>query len=287
MAEARVAVAADIDGTAEFLNREMNAEIPVRHWRRLMTYDWLPDKPDLGAVIEDAGRIAGFMGVIYAERQKRGRRFTTGNLTAWYVARPYRQGGLAMDLLRLCTRHRDVVYTSFTSTEKALALLRLAGLRPLDSERYVWRRNAGGRANPITVLTGAKAVAPFLGAIERRLVEDHAALAVQPCLLRAREGDCLVMLSSHEKAGGTLHFDALYVGAPEVFAANAQAFADNCLPSSQAELRIDRRFLGGGVDDAELQAIRVPRYYRRTQGLEPRDIDILYSEIELLDLQLW
>ncbi len=287
MAEARVAVAADIDGICALLHDRMSAEIPVKNWRRLLTYDWLPVKPDLGGVIEDDGRIVGYMGVIYAERQRNGRSFTTGNLTSWYVERPYREGGLALGLLRICTRRRDVVYTSFTSTAKALPLLRLAGLRPLDAARYAWRRGGGPTAGAITVVTGTKAVAPRLGAIERRLVADHAALAVRPCLLRAEAGDCLVMLSVHAKAGAPARFDALYVGAPEILTANAQAFADVVLPSGEAELTVDRRFLGDGARGGELQEIPVPRCYRPIAGLEPADIDILYSEISLLDLKLW
>jgi hypothetical protein len=287
MAEARVAVAADTDGICALLHDRMSAEIPVRDWRRLMTYDWLPAKPDLGGVIEEEGRIVGYMGVIYAERRRNRRSFTTGNLTSWYVERPYREGGLALGLLRICTRRRDVVYTSFTSTSKALPLLRLAGLRPLDAARYAWRRGAGRPAGDITVVSGAKAVAPLLGVIERRLVADHAALAVHPCLLRADAGDCLVMLSVHAKTEAPARFDALYIGAPDILAANAQAFADAILPSGEAELTVDRRFLGDGASGGELQEIRVPRCYRPIEGLEPADIDILYSEIELLDLKLW
>lgn len=59
MVEVRPAVAGDIDAVCEFLHHKMNPEIPVAGWRRLMTYGWLEDKPDLGAVVDDGGRIVG------------------------------------------------------------------------------------------------------------------------------------------------------------------------------------------------------------------------------------
>jgi len=287
MAQARVAGAGDIDAICEFLHREMSAEIPVENWRRLMTYEWLSVKPDFGSVIDDAGRIVGYLGVIYAERRWNGGSFTTGNLTSWYVARAYRQGGAAMDLLRISTRRRDVAYTSFTSTAKALPLLRLAGLRSLDDARYVWRRGGQPGTSPVTVVTGTKHVAPLLGPSERRLVADHEALAVYPYVLSVGADNCLVMLSIHEKKSGPARYDALYVGNPDVFTANAQGFADAVLPAGPAELSVDSRFLDEDAVGGAPQAIRVPRYYRPIPGLEARDIDILYSEIQLLDLTLW
>jgi len=287
MAQARVAGAGDIDAICDFLHREMSAEIPVESWRRLMTYEWLSVKPDFGSVIDDAGRIVGYLGVIYAERRCNGRSFTTGNLTSWYVARPYRQGGAAMDLLRISTRRRNVAYTSFTSTAKALPLLRLAGLRSLDDARYVWCRGAGPGTGPLKVVAGAEKIAPLLDSSQQRLVADHAALPVRPYVLSAGADECLVMLSVHEKAGGPARYDALYVGNPDVFTANAQGFADAVLPAGPAELSVDSRFLDEGAAGGAPQAIRVPRYYRPIPDLEPRDIDILYSEIQLLDLTLW
>ena len=287
MVEARPAAAGDIDAVCDLLHHEMNAEIPVEGWRRLMTYDWLADKPDLGGVVVDGGRIVGYMGVIYADRQRHGRRFRTGNLTSWYLGKPYRSTGIGMELLRLATRHADVVYTSFSSTAKALPLLRLGGLRPLDSQRCIWRRRAGQPASGIGTAVGRENVLPLLGREERRLLVDHADFAVHPYAIRGARGDCLVLLSIHEKAGHTAYHEALYVGEPEIFAPAAQAFADAILPAGPAVLAVDKRFLGDRPVDAETQAIRVPRYFRPAPGVGAPDIDILYSEIELLNLKLW
>ena len=287
MVEARPAVAGDIDAVCDLLHRKMNAEIPVAAWRRLMTYGWLADKPDLGGVVVDGGRMVGFMGVIYADRHRHGRRFRTGNLTSWYLEKAYRGGGAGMELLRVATRHADVVYTSFSSTAKALPLLRLGGLRPLDSERWIWRRRTGQPAPGIAMVAGGDKVLPLLAVEERRLLADHGDFAVHPHVLRTARGDCLVLLSIHEKAGGIATYEALYVGEPDIFAAAAQAFAEILLPAGPAVLAVDKRLLGDRALDGETQAITVPRYFRPAPGVGAADIDMLYSEIEILNLKLW
>ena len=276
----------DIDAVCDLLHHKMNPQIPVAGWRRLMTYGWLAEKPDLGSVVEDGGRIVGFLGVIYADRQRHGHRFRTGNLTSWYLEKPYRATALGMELLRVATGHGDVVYTSFSSAAKAVPLLRLGGLRPLDSERFIWRR-AGEPASGGAIVIGAKDVLPLLDREEKRMLADHAGFAVHPFAIRGPRGDCLVLLSIHEKADNIAYYEALYVGEPEIFALSAQAFADAILPAGPAVLAVDKRFIGNCRVDAETEAIRVPRYFRPVPGVGAQDIDILYSEIELLDLKLW
>lgn len=287
MVAVRPAVPGDIEAVCDFLHRRMSAEIPASVWRRLMTYGWLPDKPDVGAVAEDNGRIVGYLGVVYADRQRRGRRFRTGNLTSWYLEKPYRDTGAGMELLRVATRYGDVVYTSFSSGVRALPLLRLGGLRPLDGERFVWRRRPGPPPAAGKIVIGAENVSALLEREERELLTDHAELAVGTYAVRTEGGICLVILSIHEKADHVAAHEALYVGEPEIFAPNAQAFADAILPEGKAVLTVDKRFLADCPVDAETEAIRVPRYYRPVPGVDARDIDILYSEVVLLDLKLW
>lgn len=288
MVEARPAMAGDIDAVCDLLHRKMNPKIPARGWRPLMTYDWLADKPDLGAVTVDGGRIVGYLGVIYADRQRHGRRFRTGNLTSWYLEKPYRGTGAGLELLRVATRHADVVYTTFSSTARALILMRrYAGLRQLDGERCVWQRREANPASSIGIVHGAENVLPLLDDEEKRLLADHADFAVDPYAICSDRGICLVLLSIHQKAGEIASHEALYVGNREIFASAAQVFADSILPVGSAVLEVDKRFLGDLSAGAETGAIRVPRHFRPIPGVDAPDIDFLYSEIELLNLKLW
>ena len=64
----RAASEADIDGICSLLHNKMNSKISVERWRRLMTYEWLDDKPDFGRVVESDGSVLGFCGMVYSDR---------------------------------------------------------------------------------------------------------------------------------------------------------------------------------------------------------------------------
>ena len=77
----------------------------------------------------------------------------------------------------------------------------------------------------------------------------------------------------------------MHIGEPGLFAAHAQAVADRLLPPGKAVLAVDRRLLAGHPADGRVESIPVARYYKSNR-LEPRDVDNLYSELLLLDLKL-
>jgi len=64
----RVAEAGDAEGICSLLHSKMNPRIPIEHWRRLMNYNWLNEKPDYGRVVEADGQILGYCGMVYSDR---------------------------------------------------------------------------------------------------------------------------------------------------------------------------------------------------------------------------
>ncbi len=288
MPELRPAAAGDVEAVCRLLHEKMSRKISPEAWRAIMTYDWLAEKPDLGVVAEADGEIVGFFGVVYADRALGDRRLRTANLSAWYLDEPYRGAGLGMAMLRAATRHEGVLYTTFSSVPRVLPMMEMVGLEPLDRERLVWRRGPGaGEPSGLRVHRGMEAVAPLVSPAERRVLADHAGFELHPFLIEAGGESCLVILSIRRKAAGVAYHEAFYIGAPALFAAHAQAFADAILPDRESLLAVDRRFLDGIAAQGETEAIPVPRYFRPTAGVTARDIDFLYSETALLNLKLY
>ncbi|MFQ5972150.1 MAG: GNAT family N-acetyltransferase [Alphaproteobacteria bacterium] len=286
MVEVRAAREPDIEPICRLLHDRMNARLSVAEWRRLMSYGWLREKPDFGVVVEAAGEIAGYLGVVYAERDVDGLTARTGNLTSWYLAKPYRGQGIGMDMLSQATSDPAVTYTTFSSTPRVLPMMERAGLAPLDTERFIWRRDPQGESG-LDIVEGLAAVRPRLGPREGRLLDDHAGFNVAPYLIRTPGGTCLVILSIRMKGADVAYHEALYVGDGGVFAAHAAAFANAILPPRPSLVAVDRRFLAGQAVDAEREPIPVPRYARTVAPLAPERVDFLYSEIPLLDLKLY
>ena len=283
--ELRTAAPGDRDAVVALLHERMSSRISRDRWRRLFDYPWLAAKPDCGVVVLERGRVAGYLAVIYADRRRAGRAVRTANLSSWYLLKPLRGQGVGQAMLQLATRAPDVTYTTFSSNPPALRVMATAGLVPLDESRFLWRRTAA-HATGIEILSGCAALLPEVADHERLILTDHRDLPVEPHLLRAADGDCLIVLSVKKKGADVAYHEVLHLGRPAVFARHAQAFADAVLPQGAAVLAVDRRFLDGYDVVAESERISVPRYFR-SPDLAPREVDFLYSEIPLLDLKLF
>jgi len=283
--ELRTAGPDDRDAVVTLLHERMSGRIGRARWGRLFDYPWLADKPDCGVVVLEQGRVAGYLAVIYADRRLGGRTVRTANLSSWYLVRPLRGQGIGLAMLQLATRDPAVTYTTFSSNPPALRLMAEAGLVLLDDSRFLWRRTAAHAAG-IAVLSGCDALLPEIPDHERQILMDHRDLLVQPHLLRAAEGACLIVLSVKRKGADVAYHEVLHLGRPAVFARHAAAFANAVLTPGAAVLAVDRRFLDGCEVVAESEPISVPRYFR-SPVMARREVDFLYSEIPLLDLKLY
>jgi hypothetical protein len=282
--ELRAAGPDDRDAVVALLHERMNSKISPARWRRLFDYSWLADKPDCGAVVLERGSVAGYLAVIYADRRLGGRTVRTANLSSWYLVKLLRGQGIGLAMLRLATGDPGITYTTFSSNPPALRLMAEAGLVPLDQTRFLWRRSSEHGAD-IEVLSGFAALLPEVPDFERLILTDHRDLPVQPHLLRAAEGDCLIVLSVKHKGADVAFHEVLHLGRPAVFARHAEGFANAVLAPGAAVLAVDRRLLDGCEVVAESEQIPMPRYFR-SPVMARREVDFLYSEIPLLDLKL-
>jgi len=283
-AKVRPAVASDIETVCRLLHEQMNRRLLPERWRRITSYGWLEHKPDFGRVVDDGGRIVGFVGSVYADREIRGRRERVVSMSSWYLDKAYRGQGLGFELMGSATADESMTYTMITVSPRNLAMLPKLGYRILDHDRHVW--SASGR--PAAGLEIEQDVARILARVDptqRRMLRDHALLPVRPIFISAAGGSCLAVFSVKKKGEDVTYFDAMHLSDPEFFAAHAQAIADTLLPPGKAVLAVDRRLLAGHKADGIVESIPVARYYK-SQRLAPSEVDNLYSELLLLDLKL-
>jgi GNAT superfamily N-acetyltransferase len=280
----RPAVASDIETVCRLLHEQMNRRLLPERWRRITSYGWLEDKPDFGRVVDDGGRIVGFVGSVYADREIAGRRERVVSMSSWYLDKAYRGQGLGFELMGSATADDSATYTMITVSPRNLAMLPKLGYRILDHDRHVW--SASGR--PAAGLEIEQDVARILARVahgQRRMLQDHAELPVRPILISTAGGNCLAVFSVKKKGEDVTYFDVMHLSDPGFFAQHAQTIADSLLPPGKAVLAADRRLLAGHETDGIVEPILVPRYYK-SQRLAPSEVDNLYSELLLLDLKL-
>jgi RimJ/RimL family protein N-acetyltransferase len=282
-AEVRPAVAADIDAVCRLLHEQMNRRLLPERWRRITTYGWLAEKPDFGRVVDDGGKIVGFVGSVYADREIAGRRERVVSMSSWYLDKAYRGQGLGFELMRSATEDEGASYTMITVSPRNLAMLPGLGYRLLDHDRRVWSRS-GKPAGGIGLERDLSRILAKADTGQRRMLADHAGLPVDPVLISAADGQCLAVFSVKKKHEDVTYFDVLHLSDGALFARHGQAIADVLLPPGKAVLAADTRLLGGATGGA-VEVMPVARYYK-SKRLAPGEVDNMYSELLLLDLKL-
>lgn len=281
----RPALAGDIEPICALLHEKMNAKFSHQRWRRLMDYPWMEDKPDFGRVVEDNGRILGFVGMVYADRLIGGARERFVSISSWFLDKSLRGRGLGAGLMAAATEDGQITYTNVTSSDRVLPIVDAVGYRVLDDHRYLWRRkNPPGPG--LRCEWDAGAIRGRLGEDEQRLIDDHAGLPVRPALVEAGGRRALMVFSVKRKGQDVTYFDLLHTGDAALLAEHGQALADAVLPDGPAFLAADCRFVDGTPEGAKREALPVARYFKSTR-LAPARIDLLYSELQLLDLKLY
>ncbi|MDH3715793.1 MAG: hypothetical protein OET44_18310 [Gammaproteobacteria bacterium] len=286
-AQVRPALQSDADAVAVFLNRYMNARIPVERWHKLFHLPWaMPaDAPDYGRVAVSRGEVVGFAGRIYSERFIEGRPHLIANLNSWYLRKDHRSGSLGLRL------HKEMLDTRGQASFTVLSIARRTypiydrwGFGMLDEHRWLWRRSASSM-NSVEVLTDRKSIERELDAHQQQMLHDHRQADLWPALIRTDAGDCLAVITAKRKRDHVLFLDVLHLSRPGLFEEHATQIANLLLRDDNSVLAVDSRFLSADPPGGERVPIPVPRRYI-SDRLSPASLDIMYSEIVLLNHKL-
>ncbi|ORE89832.1 GNAT family N-acetyltransferase [Aurantimonas sp. 22II-16-19i] len=201
-ARVRPAGEGDVDAVAALLHEKMNRRIPAETWRLLLDYPWRPEGSERGWLVEDAGRIVGFMGTIYSDRPTAAgtRRFC--DLSSWYLMADYRGTGVGDELLRSGMAKPGVTYQTMTARRATGRKIRALGFSVLDDTRSLFRPghhggnggghpggngvgSSGGRENgaDLKLIRDPAEIRERLSAAERQMLDDHHALDIHHAVI--------------------------------------------------------------------------------------------------------
>jgi hypothetical protein len=276
----RPALAADLDAVTEYLARTLGAadgRAPA-HYRRVLDYRWLASKPDLGVVIEDAGRVRGFLGAIYAERVVDGaaRRFC--NLTSIAVDESHRSHTLRAFAALLSDKDRT--YTCFSANEQVAKILEFYKFHRTPPAKVLVGPGSGlgGLARRVRVISDPARLAGELDPAQQAIARDHAPYRCAQLVLAAGARRCF-MVAVRRGRGVRAFADVLHASDPDLLV--------TALPWIQLPLW---RALGTVLTGIDERWVRVrPRLaavytklrpmHVRSSTLVPDQIDALYSEL--------
>ena len=285
--ETRPARAADIENLARFWHDHMDRRPGMARWRTIANCPWYGDPPNHGWVAVDGGRIVGAMALIHSTRDVRGQTERLCNIGSLYVLSAYRGRGLARAIARESTADESITYFGIDAAPQTRAVLEPdpVKFRILDDRRYTWQPGGGHERSRHAIRADDEFDSGALPASLRRMFDDHVALGMVPVSLTAEDGECHALLRVRNKDSDTLYYEAFFVSDAEVFAARAPDLADCLLAGRDAVLAADARFFDAPPPDAGVERLRQARHYKSAR-LSPAEIDLLYSEVPLLDLKI-
>ena len=101
----------------------------------------MPDRPNLGFLIEDGGQVRGFIGAIYARRRLLSGERVVCNVNSWAVDDDYRQLGLFM--AKRLLDQQDMAFTCFSPSERVVELLRFFKFETWETEKVLFPIGSG------------------------------------------------------------------------------------------------------------------------------------------------
>ncbi len=276
----REARAADLPAIAAYLAPRLGGRGGEQRYRRFLEYGWLADKPNLGFLIEDGGRVGGFIGAIYSRRRVRGRELLFCNLTSWHVEERFRNLSLAL-VGRLLARP-DCTFTTFSPTERVVEVLKFFKFKVLDPEKAMFAPVSGLSGlvrRPRARIFWGKDLLGRLTQSEQRIFEDHASYRCGHFVIEQADERCY-FVTVRRGRGARAFADVLHASNPALLARSiACTHVPIGLTHKTVLTGIERRLLGPRWGGAAFRYRGSRPLMFRSDTIGAEDIDTLYSEL--------
>ena len=274
---------------------EKMGKIPFDKWANILDCRWNKKNDQYGVVVEENGELAGFLGIVFADRDIDDQSHRTGNITSWYIAKHLRRGGLGQDMLELITQDENVTYVATSANFRSGALLKKIGWQVMEEQRLFWQRLPTPTRPTQELITGQKHVLYYafeqgdLSSNASQIIRAHEGLNITHHLLTQDMKPPLFFCTYEKRKGpeSVQSFEILYAENRQGIGQNIQTIADLLLPNDQAVLSSDSRFVEGGVAHSKIVDLEVPRFFKPTKNLSASQISFIFSEVLLLDLKVY
>ena len=176
--------------------------------RCLFEYQW-PNacaKPNLGFALWSGNELVGFLGTVYAERDLKGRRVKTCNLSTWYVRQEFRGGSIKLLLAVMAQKEYSI--TNFTASPEVRRVMEALRFQTIDHYKWVYLPWHFGRQllNPERdLLTNSEEIEKIIRGEEREFLRDHRRCNVRHYLLQ-KGSDYSYMILKRRKVPGEVVF---------------------------------------------------------------------------------
>ncbi|WP_437924062.1 hypothetical protein WMF37_34165 [Sorangium sp. So ce291] len=261
--------------------------VPLDVRRRMFEPVWGGKEEYFGYVLED-GPVVGFLGLLFTEREVRGKPHRFCELHSWYVRDEYRNESIKLLLPALSMK--NVTLLNYTPTKPVYEISVKFGFQDLEKKLLLVYPvpTPGALRMPATLLSERHEVSASLEGADRVIFNDHAHLDCMHFVLKGRAGEtCYFLMKRMQRRWFEPFGRVLYVGDRRLFL--------EALPYLRVYLCLRYGLQCLVLDQGDLEGERVPfsRVIDRevpslikSRTVEPQDMKPLYTLPLLLGYKL-
>ena len=268
----------DVQVVGDFLHRHLNSRLSGEQWARSAMPTWAVDAPNHGFLLRQGGAVVGTYLAFYSEREVDGQPRRICNLAAWCVLDEHRAHGVR--LARAMLRQRGYDFVDLSPSGNVVRLNERLGFHSLDTSTALVPNLPLPSRRGVRVLTAPAQIEAALSDRDLQVYRDHrSAAAALHFVVRVGEESCYVIARRERRKGLPLFASLLHVSDPAVLARAGHAPYRHLLVRHRALVTLaEGRVAGRPPRLSRQQAAPRPRMFRG-DGLSPRSVDYLYSEL--------
>lgn len=249
---------------------------------------WGGQEPYYGYVLEDDGKIVGFLGTLHTRREIRGKVEDICEIHSWFVKREYRNQSLNL-FMPVIAMSRKKTIINFTPTKKVYEIGRKFGFKDLETALCLFFP-VPTRMRAVRMVTDPWLVPQLLTGEDLRIFNDHKDIrCIHLVLLDSPDGDPLYAVMKPMRRHWYENFGrVLYVNDPLRFATLLGAVCWRlCARYRWYFMAADARDFAGARPTVPTKRIarEVPSQFV-SKSLEAADIRPLYSQPLLMGYPL-
>ncbi len=255
-----------------------------KEWKSLFKFHWDNNQNYFGYVMCDGDKAVGFLGLLFSRRVVNDQPNNFCNITSWIVKKEYRRQSLHLLLPVLELDNQTI--TVLTCNAGTYFITKKLGFIDLElGQRVILPLPFLPKSKPSTnIIFDRSEIEKKLQGETLKIYYDHCNLNCFHILICGPEGICyLVGARTNKKSIPLLHIH--YMSAHRVFSSHVSAVSGRlCWRAKVAGLLVDERLLQGETIFPSIHfSLPNPRVYK-SDTLKSNDIDLLYSEYQILNL---
>jgi hypothetical protein len=264
------------------LLKSLDPSIDKATWARFFKPHWPTEEDYVGYLLEEGGKVVGFLGLLFSTRVINGNREKFCNMTTWDVKEEYRKHSLS--LLYPVLGLKDYTITNFSATPKVNVMLKKLGFNSLDEKALIIFPNPFDllrKKNRYEVFFNNAIPSNYLNENDLNIFRDHSGYKCTHVLIKLGNVSCYFIMKKIYKKGIPVA-SIQYINNAEFFAESINYVKYRLmLERKKMLLQVDSRMLKDyRIKNSVKISLKVQKLYR-SQRISAGDVDNLYSELLL------